>query len=263
MSDTHPLWPDPSLADVALTVLKDAPEAGAGVLVLPGGGYSMLAEHEAEPVAQKFVEAGFGGAVLRYRLGSQGHRHPGMIHDALRAIRVLRRRGWPKVGLLGFSAGGHLASTVAVHFDRFRCAADDLLDRHSGRPDAALLCYAVIDLLGTHAHRGSAANLLGPDADDEARALLSNHRHVTGATPPTFLWQTGQDQAVPAEHAIDFARACREHDVPMELHVYERGGHGVGLADGTRGEPLAEVATWIGLAIAFARRHLLDAAEGA
>ncbi|NBC10818.1 MAG: prolyl oligopeptidase family serine peptidase [Planctomycetes bacterium] len=263
MADTQPIWPDPVLSAVTLTVLADASaEGAAGVLVLPGGGYGMLADHEAEPVAEKFAEAGLGAAVLRYRLGSQGHRHPGMIHDALRAIRVLRQRGWRRVGVLGFSAGGHLASTAAVHFDRFRCADDDLLDQYHARPDAVLLGYAVIDLQGPHAHRGCTDHLLGPEADDAQRELLSTHRHVTTNTPPTFLWHTAQDAGVPAEHTLDFARACRAHAVPVELHVYERGGHGVGLADGTRGQRLPEVTTWIDLAIAFARRHLHET-EGA
>lgn len=229
----------------------------AGVLVLPGGGYRIHAPHEAEPVAQRFVDAGMGGAVLRYRLGSSGHRHPAMIHDALRAIRLLRAGGWSRIAVLGFSAGGHLAATAAVHFDRFDCGDDDLVDDYSARPDAVILGYPVTDMLGAKAHQGSALQLLGSDSDESIRKLLSPAHHVSDRTPPAFLWHTNEDAGVPAEHSIEFALACRAHGVPVELHVYERGAHGLGLADGARGhDALPEVAGWIDLAIAFARRHL-------
>ncbi len=263
MLEPLPLWPDPELSKVTLRLMPTKLPSATAVLVLPGGGYAHLADHEAEPVAQKFVDAGINAAVLRYRLATQGGRHPGMIHDALRAIRLLRVHGWEKVAILGFSAGGHLASTAAVHYDTFGgFEGDDLVGKHSARPDAAVLCYPVIDLAGNFAHKGSAQNLLGPDATAAQLQALSNANHVTASTPPTFLWHTNQDAGVPPENSISFALACRKHRVPVELHVYEEGGHGVGLADGDKGKPdLPRVAGWIDLAIAFVQRHLNQAKE--
>jgi len=186
-----------------------------------------------------------------------------MIHDALRAIRLVRAHGWSRVAILGFSAGGHLASTAATHFDGYGgFLGDDLKGKYPARPDAALLCYPVIDLIGDHAHGGSAIGLLGPEATDAQKLALSNARHVTPRTPPTFLWHTAEDTAVPPENAIHFALACREHGVPVELHVYEQGGHGLGLCVGENEKPtVPSVAGWIDLAIGFAQRHLIEGGD--
>ncbi|MEM8781809.1 MAG: alpha/beta hydrolase [Planctomycetota bacterium] len=222
------------------------------VLVLPGGGYASLAEHEGEPVARRFNDAGFHAAVLRYRLGPE-HRHPAMLHDAQRAMRLLRTaETFPagKIAVLGFSAGGHLAGTLATHGDQNADPADDLSPSVSARPDAAILAYPVIDLHGEHAHAGSREHLLGPSGGPDASPPLDLHRAVTTDTPPTFLWHTADDESVPVQNSVMFADACRGHGVPHELHVFESGSHGLGLA------PHHTAAGWPDLAIAFLRRHL-------
>lgn len=244
--------------------LLESDEPLPGVLVLPGGGYGHLAPHEGHDIAMWLNRAGFHAVVLNYRLGSAGHHHPAMIHDAQRAMRVVRSHAaeWgikpDGIAVLGFSAGGHLASTLAVHHATFRCADDDLVDRFDARPDAAVLCYAVIDMAGTPSHGGSRNALLGPRKDDaELRLQLSNHRHVTAQTPPTFLWHTADDPSVPLPNALQFAGACREAGVPMELHVYESGSHGLGLANGPDRKCDPMIAGWADLCAAFLRRHLV------
>lgn len=257
-----PIWPNSERSDPkdrpTLTLYRAAnPTAGgAAVLVLPGGGYAHLAPHEGEPIALWLNDRGFHAAVLHYRLGPR-HRHPAMIQDAQRAIRLMRdhAREWginaKAIGVLGFSAGGHLASTLAVHYDHFHFAGDDLAGVHPARPDAAVLCYPVIDMAGTAAHTGSRGNLIGDTGSNELLDLLSTHRHVTPETPPTFLWHTADDAAVPLANALGFAQACRDNSVPVELHVYESGRHGLGLAT-----DFPEVRTWTGHCAAFLKRHL-------
>jgi acetyl esterase/lipase len=197
---------------------------------------------------------GMHAAVLEYRL--KPNSHPKMIHDAQRAMRIIRERAdaWrvdeSAVAVLGFSAGGHLASTLAVHYDEFANSQDDLISI-SARPDAAVLCYAVIDL-GTFAHQGSLTSLLGESQDASLIQKLSNHEHVTEDTPPTFLWHTAEDPAVHMNNSLQFAMACKANGVPVELHVYEAGRHGLGLA-----EELPGVATWASHCVAFLKRHLV------
>jgi acetyl esterase/lipase len=238
----------------------DAPRPA--VLVLPGGGYGQLAPHEGRDIALRLNREGFHAVVLNYRLGSAGHHHPAMIHDAQRAMRLVRSHAevWrilpEAIAVLGFSAGGHLASTLAVHHGTFRCDGDDLADRFDARPNAAVLCYAVIDMAGVPSHGGSRSNLLGPRVEDTAlRELLSNHRHVNAQTPPTFLWHTADDPAVPLANALQFTAACHDAGVPVELHVYESGVHGLGLALPPR-ECDPTIAGWMDLCAAFLRRHL-------
>lgn len=230
------------------------------VLICPGGGYGALAAHEGEDIAAWLNGVGFHAAVLAYRLGSAGHHHPAMIHDAQRAMRLLRHHAdaWrvrsDAIAVLGFSAGGHLASTLAVHHQRFHHDADDLAGLDAA-PNAAVLCYPVIDLATSVAHSGSRSNLLGPRCDDaELRELLSTDRHVGPQTPPTFLWHTATDAGVPAANSLRFASACLAAGVPVELHVFEQGKHGLGLATGPRAMP--DVAVWADLCVRFLRRHL-------
>jgi acetyl esterase/lipase/ketosteroid isomerase-like protein len=211
---------------------------GAAVVVCPGGGYRVVAaDHEGKQVALWLNSLGVSAFVLQYRLGER-YRHPAPLQDAQRAIRMVRSRAaeWridPKrVGILGFSAGGHLASTAATHFDDGRPEAIDPVERQGSRPDFAVLCYPVISLVDPVAHAGSRRYLLGDPADPALVELLSNERQVTARTPPTFLWHTADDAGVPVENSILFFEALHKAGVPAALHVFPHGRHGLGLAPG-------------------------------
>jgi acetyl esterase/lipase len=219
-----PYLPDPSKA------------TGAGIVVCPGGGYGGLAQHEGKDYALWLNEQGVAALVLKYRLGSNGYRHPVMLNDAARAVRLVRARAedWkidPKrVGIMGSSAGGHLASTLLTHFDGGKADAEDPVERQSSRPDLGILCYPVITM-GQFTHQGSKNNLLGKDPSPELVRLLSNELQVTQETPPCFVWHTYEDKGVPVENSLLFAEALRKADVPFDLHVYQKGRHGIGLND--------------------------------
>lgn len=206
---------------------------GAAVVVCPGGGYGGLAPHEGKPIAEWLNAHGVAGFVLRYRLGPR-YRHPSPLLDASRAIRTVRARAsqWgirpDRIGILGFSAGGHLASTAATHFDDGRPEAEDPIDRASSRPDAAILIYPVITL-GEKTHGGSRRNLLGEDPPRELVDLLSSERRVTARTPPSFLVHTVDDSVVSCENSLLYVDACRKAGVPHELHLFRKGPHGFGL----------------------------------
>ena len=219
---------------------------GCSILVLPGGGYARLAPHEGENYARWLADHGVTAAVLQYRLGSAGYRHPAMLNDAARGLRSLRwmarRDGLnpAHVGIIGSSAGGHLASTLLTHFDSGNPAAPDPIERESSRPDFGILCYPVITL-GEFTHQGSLQNLLGPEPDPALVAALSNETQVSAQTPPCFIWHTAQDAGVPVENSLHFAAALRRAGVPFELHVFEHGGHGLGLpAAGKKAPPWDE-----------------------
>jgi len=247
VKDPLPLWPDGApgalgQADKDIPTLTpylpDAAQAtGAAIVICPGGGYGALAGHEGKDYALWLNEQGVAGFVLKYRLGSHGYRHPIMWQDAARALRLVRAQAstWgvdPKrIGIMGSSAGGHLASTLLTHFDGGKPDAMDPVDRQSSRPDLGILCYAVITM-GEHTHQGSKQNLLGRDPSAELVKLLSNEQQVTPQTPPCFVWHTWEDAAVKVENSLDFAAALRRAGVPFDLHVYQRGQHGIGLANG-------------------------------
>jgi acetyl esterase/lipase len=208
---------------------------GTAVVVCPGGGYGALAMgHEGKDVAAWLTARGVAAFVLKYRIAP--YKHPAPMQDAQRAIRTVRARAeeWGvdprRVGVWGFSAGGHLASTVSTHFDDGKADSDDPVERVGCRPDFSILCYPVIDLNPPVAHMGSRKNLLGDNPDDKQVESLCNEKQVTKDTPPTFLFHTGDDGAVPVENSILYYEACRKAGVPAELHVYEHGPHGVGLA---------------------------------
>mgnify|MGYP000181254280 CR=1 FL=1 len=160
-----------------------------------------------------------------------------LLEDAARAVRWVRSQAgtWKldpqRVGIMGSSAGGHLASTLLTHFTMGQAEDPDPVERQSSRPDLGILCYPVITL-GEFTHAGSKANLLGPTPSPELVALLSNELQVTTNTPPTFLWHTVEDSAVPVENSLLFAQALRRNRVPFDLHLYERGRHGIGLGNG-------------------------------
>ena len=246
--DWQPLWPDGApgsmgAADHDVPALMAFPAAkenatGCGVVVCPGGGYGGLAmDHEGHQIAAWLNQRGISAWILRYRLGSKGYHHPIQQGDVLRAIRTARNNAAAveadpnRIGVWGFSAGGHLASTAATHFDLGNPNATDEIDKLSSRPDFAVLCYPVITMEEEFTHKGSRRNLFGSDRydDSELVELLSNEKRVTANTPPTFIFHTTEDQAVPVENAIRFYSALRKHSVNCELHVYQNGRHGVGL----------------------------------
>lgn len=210
---------------------------GAAIVVFPGGGYGGLAAHEGEGYAIWLNRNGVAAFVVKYRLGSNGYRHPVMLQDAARAVRLVRARAaeWkldPKrVGVMGSSAGGHLASTVVTHFDMGNSEATDPVERQSSRPDLGILCYPVITM-GDNTHLGSRQNLLGKEPSPELIELLSNEKQVTSKTPPCFIWHTWEDAGVKVENSLDFAAALRRAKVPFDLHIYQKGGHGMGLGNG-------------------------------
>jgi acetyl esterase/lipase len=246
-TNSFPLWPDGAPGALGkedkdiptLTpYLPDPAKAtGAAIVICPGGGYGGLAPHEGRDYARFLNEYGVVGFVLKYRLGSSGYRHPAMLQDAARAVRTVRARAgeWnldPKrVGIMGSSAGGQLASTLLTHFDAGKPDAADPIERQSSRPDLGILCYAVISF-GEFGHRGSMNNLLGKDPSPELVRELSNELQVTEYTPPCFIWHTYEDGGVPVENSLQFAEALRKARVPFDLHVYQKGQHGLGL--GTR-----------------------------
>ena len=201
---------------------------GKALVILPGGGYRMRAEHEGQGYAEHFAALGFSCFVVHYRLGSEGHRHPAMLEDALFAIASVRARSAElgldpqRIGVMGSSAGGHLAAHALVGHGRYASAV-------SLRPDFGVLCYPVITMSGAHAHAESRALLLGAAPGDAALADASCERHVTAQTPPCFIWHTVADASVPVENSLLFAAALRRHGVPFELHLYEHGAHGLGL----------------------------------
>jgi acetyl esterase/lipase len=212
--------------------------SGTGVVVAPGGGYGALAmDHEGRQVAAYFNAMGVSAFVLKYRLGPK-YRHPIELGDAQRAIRLVRTRAQEfgvlpdRVGMMGFSAGGHLTATAGTHFDAGKADAADAIDRTSSRPDFLILGYPVITFDPTATHAGSVRNLLGENPDPNLVELLSNEKHVTAQTPPTFLFHTTADSGVPAENSVRFYLALKAAKVPVEMHIFENGPHGVGLALG-------------------------------
>lgn len=240
-----PLWPegapgakgeDDKDIPAVLVYLPPADKAnGAAVVICPGGGYGALAmDHEGHQIARWLNSHGVAGIILKYRLGPK-YNHPTQLHDAQRGLRHARAHAkeWNidpnRVGILGFSAGGHLASTAGTHFDRGQTDAKDPIDRLSARPDFMVLLYPVITFDGPFAHVGSRNNLLGKNPAPDLVENLCNDRQVTKDTPPTFLVHTTEDSGVPPENSVLFYLALARHKVPAEMHIYEKGRHGLGL----------------------------------
>ena len=208
---------------------------GAAILVCPGGGYAGLAmDHEGVQICQWLNSVGMAGIILKYRLPANGYIHPAPLEDAKQAMRVIRSRAEElkikadKIGVMGFSAGGHLASTLGTHFDYGDSREKDGLRKISSRPDFMVLVYPVITLKD-FTHQGSKNNLLGPNPDPKLVDLLSNEEQVTPYTPQTFLIHTYEDTAVPVENSLNFYKALRENGVPAEMHLFQRGPHGFGM----------------------------------
>lgn len=222
----------PTLTLYAVSEEKDWRPA---VIVIPGGSYQWLAtNHEGRQVANWLNAMGITAFVLKYRVGPKYH-HPVELWDAQRAIRMVRARAADfavipdKIGVLGFSAGAHLASTAETKFDAGNPDAPDPIDRVSSRPDFAILAYPVISFVASYAHIGSRDNLLGKNTSPELAKELSSEFHVTPQTPPTFVWSSSTDDVVPPENSVAFYLALLKAKVPAELHIFADAPHGVGL----------------------------------
>jgi acetyl esterase/lipase len=255
------LWPEgaPGAKGTAegdkpsLTIYLPAPEkaTGAAVVICPGGGYGHLAvDHEGHQIAQWLNSFGVAGFVVQYRHSASGagYNHPAPLQDAQRALRTVRSRAqeWGvdpgRIGIIGFSAGGHLASSAATHFNESFGEPKDQIDRASARPDFAILVYPVISFTEPFTHTGSRKNLLGAKAGRDLVEKMSSEKQVTPQTPPTFLIHTWEDKVVPAENSIAFYLALRQAKVPAEMHIFLKGPHGFGL-----GQKLEGASAWPGL----------------
>jgi acetyl esterase/lipase len=224
----------------------------AAVVVCPGGGYQILAAgHEGVDIAKRLNAMGVTAFVLKYRLKEYGH--PAPLQDVLRAIRIVRSRASEfgvapdRIGVLGFSAGGHLAATAATLYDAPEGRTGAPLDAVSARPDFAVLVYPVITFKGPHAHAGSRRNLIGESPDPTLVERVSPELQVTAATPPAFLVHTAEDKGVPLENSVLFYQAIRAAGGSAELHLYERGPHGFGLGQnlGPASDWPARLETWM------------------
>jgi acetyl esterase/lipase len=215
---------------------KDGEATGAAVVVFPGGGYAGQAiDKEGHYVAQWFADRGVVAMVVPYRCGGGEHAHPVPLADAQRAIRLVRSRasGWgvdpAKIGVMGFSAGGHLAASASTLFDLSLEGIDDSLAEVSARPDFSILVYPVISMRPEVTHGGSGRNLLGESPDEALVSQMSADEQVTAGTPPALIVHSIDDGAVPVANAQRYYEACRAHGVPVEMHLYETGGHGYGM----------------------------------
>ena len=230
-----PQQAQPSVTEYAV------PGSRGAVVVVPGGGYCMKADHEGAPIAEMLNQAGVSAYVLDYRVKPCHMLAP--LADAKRAIRLVRSMGYEKVAILGFSAGGHLTCTAATLYDAGDPDAADPLERLSSRPDAFIPCYAVVSF-GAFTHRGSRESLLGQENADnwELVRKFSNELHITPDTPEAFIWHTAADQAVPVENSLNLALALSAQGVPYEMHIFPQGRHGLGLA-----EEFEDVKQWVPL----------------
>lgn len=245
MQTPIPLWPNGAPGALGTnandipTITPYLPETnatGAAMVICPGGAYMGLAAHEGHDYALWLNQHGVTCFVLKYRLGSHGYHYPVEFEDVERAMRWVRAHtedykiDTHRVGIMGSSAGGHLASMALTHFDFGDTNSADVVERQSSRPDLGILCYPVITM-GKFTHRGSRQALLGTNQTPEMVEYLSSELQVTSSTPPCFIWCTYEDKTVPMENTLMFAEALRKNHVPFALHVYEKGGHGMGLAD--------------------------------
>lgn len=235
------LWPDqPGLTEKDIPTLTVYPPdeskaTGTAIIICPGGSYRGLARHEGEDYALFLSSLGIKAFVLKYRLGPV-YTYKEITADAARAIRLVRNsaQAWGidpnKIGIMGSSAGGHLASTAMTHFDSGASASPDPIERASSRPDFGILCYPVISM-GPIGHAISREQFMGANPPEEIVKLYSNELQVTRETPPAFLWHTYEDIVVSVENSLEFAKALKRNGVPFDLHVTERGRHGLGLGD--------------------------------
>jgi acetyl esterase/lipase len=211
---------------------------GSAIVVCPGGGYGGRAAHEAGVVGEWLAKNGVVGFVLRYRVGPKGYHHPIEMGDASRAMRFVRAHAseWKidanRIGIMGFSAGGHLASTIATHYDEGNAASEDPIERVSSKPDVQILLYPVITM-GPNGHAGSRINLFGKDKAEDPKLieLLSNEKHVDAQTPPAFVCHAVEDKVVPVSNSDNYVAALKKAGVEVEYVRPEKGPHGFGLKD--------------------------------
>ncbi len=219
--------------DITPYLLKDG-KVHPCVIVFPGGGYTERAYHEGEPVAKWLNSIGIHAFVLAYRVVP--YTYPAILGDALRAVRVVRSRADAfkispnKIGVLGFSSGGHLAAMTALRHDLAELSSTDPIDAVSSRPDAAILCYPVLSF-EQYIHEGSRMRFLGDEQNWESYHAFSAEAIVTPDAPPMFIWHTGEDRGVLPENSINMAMALRKNRVPFAFHLYPEGEHGLGLAE--------------------------------
>ena len=250
-----PLWPDreaPYTAECpgqAQPSVKAFPVEGAkiAVVVCPGGGYEFKAPHEGDPVAERFNREGIAAYVLDYRVKPCHWLAP--LSDAQRAVRVVRAMGYDYVGILGFSAGGHLTCSVATHYDSGVAASEDPVERLSCRPDFFVPCYPVVSM-SQYTHYGSVLALLGGSDRHEQERFFSAELNVTPDTPPAYIWHSSNDDLVPVENSLLLAGALARAGVLFELHVFADAPHGVGLA-----EDRPDIATWPAECAAFIKKN--------
>ena len=259
--EVESLWPDgvpgakgTEAGDTpTLTIYQPEPDkaTGAAIVICPGGGYGHLAmDHEGHQIGAWLNSFGVAGFILQYRHRNSGagYGHPAPLQDVQRAVRTVRSRAkeWgvkpDRIGVLGFSAGGHLASTALTHFQDKVYEAKDDIDKASARPDFGVLIYPVISFTEWFTHKGSRQNLLGTEPNEELYQRFSNEKQVTSETPPTFLIHTWEDKGVPAENSIYFYLALRKAEVPAEMHIFAKGPHGFGL-----GKNIPGTSAWPGL----------------
>jgi acetyl esterase/lipase len=228
--------------------LRDNP-SGAAMLIIPGGGYGRIYEGQAEPFALWLNEQGIAAFVLRYRLGTSGYRYPSQLQDAVEAMRQIREQAakWKidphRIGAMGFSAGGHLLTTLLNRPEDGEVPGADTQGRASPRPDIAIVCYPVISMIAKP-HQNSLKNLIGDAPGEELLVKTSSERQVRPGLPPVFLWQTNEDKVVSVEHSLLYAAALREHGIPHELHIYQHGKHGTGLI-GTEHPWFGDLLFWL------------------
>jgi acetyl esterase/lipase len=227
------------VTDPTITILLPAPEkaTGAAVLICPGGGYGGLAfDYEGLDIARWLNDNGIAGIVLKYRLPSDlimKNKSVGPLQDAQEAIRIVRRNAsaWKinpgKIGIMGFSAGGHLASTLSTHFEQ---KVYEVKDSTSARPDFSLLIYPVISFDASFTHTGTRKNLIGDNPSDDEVKQFSNELRITEKTPPAFLVHSADDMVVPVKNSLVYFEGLVSHNIPAELHVFQKGGHGFGMA---------------------------------
>ncbi len=252
-----PIWPQGAPGALGTTE-KDSPTltpylpdnpSGAAMLIIPGGGYGRIYEGQAEPFALWLNEQGIAAFVLRYRLGTSGYRYPSQLQDALEAMRQIREQAakWKidphRIGAMGFSAGGHLVTTLLNRPEDGEVPGADTTGRASPRPDLAVVCYPVISMIAKP-HQNSLKNLIGDAPGEELLIKTSSERQVRPGLPPVFLWQTNEDKVVSVEHSLLYAAALREHGIPHELHIYQHGKHGTGLI-GTEHPWFGDLLFWL------------------